>query len=271
MPYLRLSIDKLIKKCYIYHRKGIFNMQRKSGLYQKAEKLRNELGNLESFPVSSAKEILGERDSTLYWSLWSLAKKSYIKRIGKGLYSFEKKKDQVKPILSAKAKRAWKIIDESGYQFFISGLDILSVFAEHIPEYFPTLLFVDKYSRDDVLTLLSKNDLSATTKADYYKNTNKEFILAYATNEFKYSQNGLASFEKAFVDLYYEITRNDYSLPLQELARIYLNMKRRLSFDTNRLIKIASRRNIHYDVRYIVDNEYITPKANEFVKFIHGS
>jgi hypothetical protein len=245
-------------------------MKIRGSLGQKAEILRNKLGNQESFTIASAKEVLGKKDSTLYWSLWNLAEKGYIKRIGKGLYSFEKKESQIKPIVSNQAKRVWKILSESGDNFFISGLDILSIFAEHVPEYFPTLLYVDKNSKDEIITLLTRNNLFIARNADYYRNIPKESIMVYPTNEFNYSENGFASFEKAFVDLYYEATRNDYPLPLQEMARIYLNMKRRTFLDTNRLIKIASRRNIHYDIRYIVENEYITDKAKEFVNLIHG-
>ncbi|MEA2014963.1 MAG: hypothetical protein U9N38_06650, partial [Thermodesulfobacteriota bacterium] len=83
-----------------------------------------------------------------------------------------------------------------------------------------------------------------------------------------YSENGLASFEKAFVDLYYEVTRRKYPLSVQELVRIYINMKRRTSLNTNRLVKAASRRNIHYDIRYIVEHGAITEHAREFVKIL---
>ncbi|MBL7170848.1 MAG: hypothetical protein ISS46_02505 [Candidatus Omnitrophica bacterium] len=244
-------------------------MKKDNLLSQKAEKLRNKLSGLDSFRVATAKEILGEKESTLYWSLWKLAEKGYIRRIGKGLYSFEKKDTEIKPIISTLAKKAWSILNESGNQFFISGLDILSIFVEHVPEYFPTLLFINKYSQDEIVSILSKHNISFNTTSDYNA-INKEVITMHTTNEFNYSQNGLASFEKAFVDLYYEITRKKYPLSLQELATIFLNMKRRISLNTNRLIKIASRRNIHYDIRYIVENKYITEKAMQFVKFIHG-
>lgn len=238
---------------------------------QKASMLGDKLGNLPSFSVASAKEVLREKDSTLYWSLWSLTEKGFIRRIGKGLYSFEQKERNLKPMVSKKAKKTWMILKEAGGNFFISGLDILSIFAEHIPEYFPTILYVDKNSIDETLTLLTRNNLLTTKKIDFYKNYFQEYIIIYPTNEFDYSDNGFATFEKAFVDLYYEITRNDYPLSLQEISRIYLNIKRRTFLDTKRLIKIASRRNIHPDIRFIVENEHITDKAKKIVDLLsHG-
>jgi len=92
-----------------------------------------------------------------------------------------------------------------------------------------------------------------------------ELALLIPTQEFTYAANGLATVEKAFVDLYYEVSRRDYPLSIQELVRIYLNMRRRMSLNTNRMVKIASRRNIQQDIRYIVEHDAITDAAMEFV------
>ncbi|RHQ41053.1 hypothetical protein DWY47_16560 [Ruminococcus sp. AF25-23LB] len=51
-------------------------------------------------------------------------------------------------------------------------------------------------------------------------------VILYTTEDFQYSSEGLASIEKAFVDLYFAITRNGYPLSLQELVRIYQNLSR---------------------------------------------
>jgi hypothetical protein len=92
-----------------------------------------------------------------------------------------------------------------------------------------------------------------------------ELALLIPTQEFAYAANGLASVEKAFVDLYYEVSRRNYPLSIQELVRIYLNMRRRMFLNTNRMVKIASRRNIQQDIRYIVAHDAITDAAMEFV------
>ena len=248
---------------------------KKTFLERKAGILKRKLGNSESFTVSNAEEVLRGKKSTLYWILWSLAEKGYIQRIGKGLYSFYKKDRKIHPILSRLAERTWSILSEAGYEFFISGLDILSVFMEHIPETFPVLLFVGQHSKDEIVEELSKNNLNIASDANFslitrHFSSAKEFVLLYPTVEFTYSENGLASFEKAFVDIYYEVTRNKYPLSIQELARIYINMKRRIPLDTKRLTKIASRRNIHQDIRYIVESRFITEGALKLAEIIHG-
>lgn len=249
--------------------------QKKVSLGKKAAIIRDKLSGKDVFTVSDAESVLGGKRSTIYWTLWNLSRNDYIHKVGKGLYSLEKKEEAVQPILSHLARTVLDILEESGHQFFISGLDILSVFMEHVPETYPVLLFADKYSIDEVYEILSKNNVDVVIRKNSREYATirdipsiRELTLLYPTNEFAYSENGLASFEKAFVDLYYEVTRRKYPLSVQELVRIYINMKRRTSLNTNRLIKAASRRNIHYDIRYIVEHDYITKSAREFATIL---
>lgn len=249
--------------------------QDRLSLVKKNELIINSFKNRDSFNVSDVQEILGEKRSTVYWTLSNLVHKGYIFSIGKGIYSLQRKEKELKPALSSLAAAAIKILKNSGIEFFISGLDILSVFMEHLPETYPTILFAYKYSVNEVSEILAKGGIDAVIDKNF-KNYSaikqissiREIILIKETKEFTYSKNNLAVFEKAFVDLYYEITRKNYPLSLQELARIYLNMKRRIAIDTARLKKIASRRNILEDIRYISDYKRINSKTYEFVEFL---
>lgn len=244
---------------------------------EKAKIIKEKLKNKDIFTISDVEPLLNEKKSTLYWTLWNLVEKGYLSRVSKGLYSIYEKKESISPILSKIGKKIIRILEGSGYNFFISGLDILSVFMEHVPERFPVLLFVEKKGIDAIIDLLTENgiDTVSNVKKDilftlsrFY--STKEIVLVYPTNEFKYSRNGKASIEKAFVDIYYEVTRKEYPLSLQELARIYLNISRRIRLDINRIIKIASRRNLHSDIRYIIENKRISKKAIEFVRIINS-
>ncbi len=95
-------------------------------------------------------------------------------------------------------------------------------------------------------------------------------VILYTTEDFQYSSEGLASIEKAFADLYFAITRNGYPLSLQELVRIYQNLSRLGNIDKKKLITVASRRNIQYDIRFIVENRFITDSAIELEKYLEG-
>ena len=246
-----------------------------SGLQKNLDRIKDRLKNTETFTVLDVEQALEKKKTTVYWILWSLVNKGLLQRRGKGIYSLHWKEDNIAPILSGLAKKIINILDNKGYQFFVSGLDIVSVFMEHIPETYPILLFVHTHSYDDVYDILLKNDMKIT----HYSKANEDFyrrnlsyqsdqIIMYKTKEFGYAKDGLASKERAFIDLYHEVTKKEYSLPFEELVRIYVNMRHRVPLDTKRLLKIASRRNVYYDIRYITENKQITDRAYKFVNIL---
>jgi hypothetical protein len=253
--------------------KDLLNLTGRLKLEDKAALLRERFQDKPDFTISDAASILQEKQSTLYWTLYKLTQSGYISHTGQGLYSFQNKSaESIQPILSNLANRILNVLRETGHDFFISGLDILTVFMDHIPETYPVLLFSEKSATDEVADILSKNkiDVVSYTYIQDYSAIRRmssvgELALLIPTQEFAYATNGLASFEKAFVDLYYEVSRRHYPLSIQELVRIYLNMRRRISLNTNRMVKIASRRNIQQDIRYIVEHDAVTDAAKEFV------
>ena len=256
--------------------KDTLNSIGKLKLEDKAALLRDRFQDKPDFTISDASSVLQEKQSTLYWTLYKLTHGGYISRIGQGLYSFQKRgTESIQPILSTLASRILNVLGETGYDFFISGLDILTGFMDHVPETYPILLFAGKSDADEVADILSRNkiDVVPYTNIQDYSAIRRmssvgELALLIPTQEFAYATNGLATFEKAFVDLYYEVSRRDYPLSIQELVRIYVNMRRRISLNTNRMVKIASRRNIQQDIRYIVEHDAITEAAVEFVNHL---
>ena len=253
--------------------KDQLNLTGRLKLEDKATLLRERFQDKPDFIISDAASVLQEKQSTLYWTLYKLTQGGYISRTGQGLYSFQNRgAESIQPILSTLASRILNVLGETGHDFFISGLDILTVFMDHVPETYPVLLFAGKSDVEEVADILSRNKIDVvpyTNIKDYSAirrmSSVGELALLIPTQEFAYAANGLATFEKAFVDLYYEVSRRNYPLSIQELVRIYLNMRRRMSLNTNRMVKIASRRNIQQDIRYIVEHNAITDAAMEFV------
>jgi hypothetical protein len=253
--------------------KDLLNLTGRLKLEDKAALLRERFQDKPDFTISDAASVLQEKQSTLYWTLHKLTQGGYISRTGQGLYSFQNRgAESIQPILSTLASRILNVLGETGHDFFISGLDILTGFMDHVPETYPVLLFVGKSNAEEVADILSRNKINVvpyTNIKDYSAirrmSSVGELVLLIPTQEFAYAANGLAIFEKAFVDLYYEVSRRNYPLSIQELVRIYLNMRRRMSLNTNRMVKIASRRSIQQDIRYIVEHNAITDAAMEFV------
>ena len=253
--------------------KDLLNLIGRLKLEDKAALLRKRFQDKPDFTISDVASVLQEKQSTLHWTLYKLTHGGYVSRTGQGLYSFQNRgAESIQPILSTLAGKILNVLGETGHDFFISGLDILTVFMDHVPETYPVLLFAGKSDADEITDILSRNkvDVVSYTHIRNYSAIRRmssvsELALLSPTQEFAYAANGLATFEKAFVDLYYEVSRRDYPLSIQELVRIYLNMRRRMSLNTNRMVKIASRRNIQQDIRYIVEHDAITDAAMEFV------
>jgi hypothetical protein len=97
-----------------------------------------------------------------------------------------------------------------------------------------------------------------------------DIVIIYETQSFSFCSNGYASNEKAFVDLYFEITRRNFPLSLQELSRIYSTMHMRGVIDKSKLLQAAHGRNIRPDLRLIVDIKHIHPSAFELARMING-
>ena len=201
----------------------------------KADTLLNAFGKNKSFGIEDAEKVLKEKKSTLKWSMYNLVKKSYLIRKSRGEYIFADKPADVKPVLSSLAKNAIDIIQGSGFNFFVSGLDIVGTFMHHIPESYPVILFTENNSMESVIDLLKESGINAVsekTGTDYESLRSlpsiNEIARIYSTKNFTGVNKNLAGFERAFVDIYYEVTRNKYPLPVQDLARIFLNMNSRI-------------------------------------------
>jgi hypothetical protein len=221
--------------------------------------------------------VLKSKKATLYWDLYNMVEHGYLIRLSKGKYTLNYNAMDDKPLTSLLANKISNILQETGFQYYISGIDILLKHMQHVPDSYPLMLFADKYSREEIENVLLKNNIQVISPnelktRDTVIKLNKlnDIVILYETSKFEYASEGFASNEKAFVDLYYEVTRQEFPLPLQELARIYLHMVLRGVIDKKKLIQAAYDRNTHYDIRFIVESKYINEAAFKFVDMIRG-
>ena len=229
------------------------------------------------FIMSDVEKMFPELSrATIYWLMSELVKKGYIKRERRGMFSFNEWQGKKRISISKDAENLMNIMYETGFSFFISGLDILLKYMHHVPEQYPLMLFVEKEAKSEVKNILSENgygviapiELKEKYEDIIYSGRKEPQVILYLTDSFEFAENGLASIEKAFVDTYYSVTRNGFPLSIQELVRIYENLVRLGNIDQRRTITIASKRSIQYDIRYIVESRYITEEARKFVEIL---
>lgn len=248
-----------------------------SSLEKKYQQISHILGKQATFNIDEVQAIFPNiTKSSLYWNMSKLVDAGYLQRIRNGLYAVNEWKGKQVIALSETAERIQKLLDETGFEYFISGLDILRKYMQHVPEQYPIILFTEKAAKEEVSNILRANsfEISAPTRTkemqERYALThqNNDWVILYQTDSFKFSENSLATTEKAFVDLYYAVTRNEYPVALQELARIYANLTRLGNIDKKKMITVATKRNIQYDIRLIAESKFITEDAIRFVEIL---
>ena len=247
-------------------------------LKQRAAQLRKALKGVSTFSVGDAWRVLGGARATVGWTLWQLTDRGVITRRGRNQYSFQIASRGLAPHLSEDGQRVCALLQETGFGFLITGLDILSPYMLHVPEKFPVLVYTEKSSLGEVTDFLTRQGwvVILMPEGKRGRNTVKiprqsaEPVWLYRTTELLYGHSGLADSERAFVDLYMAVTRHGYPLALQELARIFEAMQGRGVFNLGRRTKVASRRSIAEDVRFLRDYHRISQHAKKLAGYLEG-
>ncbi len=252
-------------------------MGKLSALEKKYTIIEQKLSEQATFYMEDVQAIFPEiKPATIYWNLSKLVEAGYLKRVRKGVYAFNEWKGKTKISLTDDVKRVQELLDETGFDYFISGLDILQRFMQHVPEQYPTILFVDKSAHEEIVNnlvdggfdIVKPSEIKQRYEDSILTGADKKQIIVYDTENFDYEIEGVAIIEKAFVDLYYSITRNGYPLSLQELARVYQNLVRLGNIDKKKMITVSTRRNLQSDIRLIVETPYITDEAMQFATIL---
>lgn len=252
-------------------------MRNNSALESKFEIITQKLGSQQTFYFDEAEKIFPDmKKAYLYWVLSKLVEEGYLKRVRNGVYSFNEWKGKKSISISGDAQKIQNILDETGFSYYISGVDILQKYMQHVPERYPVILFIEKSAKEEIMSVLKDNNFEPVEATqikvvhEKYVFTGAEnpWVVLYQTESFEFAEECLATMEKAFVDLYYAVTRNGYPVALQELVRIYENLVRLGNIDRKGLITVADRRGIQYDIRYIVESKFITEDAARFVEIL---
>lgn len=252
-------------------------MDKNRTLEQRYKKIAEALGEQATFYMEDVKKVFPDMNkSYLYWNMSKLVEEGYLKRVRNGVYSFNEWKGKKSVFLSGTAEKIGNLLDETGFDYYISGLDIFQKYMQHVPEQYPIIVFIQKETREEITDVLRTNSyeiveplkLRERYEIVSYTGQNSDLVVLYQTENFDDSENGVATIEKAFVDLYYAVTRNGYPLALQELVRIYENLTRLGNIDKKKMITVAAKRGIQYDLRFIAEAKFITESARTFVEIL---
>ena len=239
------------------------------------EKLRGQT----TFYIEDVQAIFPEmKQSTIYWNLSKMVGAGYLKRVRTGVYAFNEWKGKTQIALTENIKQVQEALNESGFEYFISGLDVLYRFMQHVPEQYPMILFAEKYAHDEIIhylldagfAVVKPSAIRNQYEAAVLAGMDKKQVIVYDTENFDYEYDGIATIEKAFVDLYFSITRNGYPMSIQELVRVYQNLVRLGNIDKKKLITVSTKRNLQSDIRLIAETPYITEESMQFAMLLRN-
>ena len=133
-------------------------MENRNALESKYQRILNELGEQATFYIEDIQRIFPDmKKSTLYWNMSKLVDGGYLKRVRNGVYSFNEWKGKKNVSLSQTAEKIRDILDETGFDYYISGLDILQKYMLHIPEQYPIVICIQKESKNELTDILTNH------------------------------------------------------------------------------------------------------------------
>lgn len=213
--------------------------------------------------------------ATVSWRLHKLVEQGKLYRTGHGYYSLKNRSEHSAAgydYLQKKSKKVYDAVTEYGYEFYISGLDSLVGEILHIPEQHPVILVVEEIGFDEIKEALNNNEFFAVTEKD--KNLldngtikNKVDVIMLKGKDFSLATDYIADKEKGFVDLYYAITRLEYSFSIPELSRIYESMGRNNSIASIKMKKAAKDRGISIEINWLLELKKVSKKTAEFMAY----
>jgi len=238
------------------------------------------------FSVADAEKILDLSMRSVSLILSELVEVGFIVRIGRGIYVFSEKPTPLVSLetLPEDSRKLYCALENEGIQFALSCLDILVDYTHLILRRYPHFCWVQRGSEDWAMEVIEEAGF-VPLRDPNHDQLNIALDLAPAnkltvirkTTIFYAVDNGLASVERALVDLHYEVTRERYPLDVAELMRIYYTTLTAVSLEFPKMLRYAGLRRFRSEIEWIlwkfkdridIPETYIkkTPSPNKFIR-----
>lgn len=165
---------------------------------------------------------------TVSWHLHRELVKGNIQKDGHGVYvlgSAVPQSEERQGNIPELSKVVYRCLEESGYDFYLSGLDCMNGLGFRVDGSYPVIVCVkDSDLKDTQLLLMREFDLAITEEeidllSEETLKRRIQFVVL-RSSDFTLQKEHFAFPEKAFVDLYYAVTRLEYPLDVSELPHV---------------------------------------------------
>lgn len=238
------------------------------------QELEEYMQNGEELSVRKIYSLFPEiNPKTVSWRLYELVQRGKIYRTGHGYYGLTKIKES-DPVgytyLQKKSQFVYDLAIDYGYGFYISGLDSLTGEFLDVPENYPVLMVAENAGISWMQEIFSHEGLIAVTEKEsqIIKNDtlkDKIDVIILRGKDFSLSFEHIARKEKAFVDLYYAVTRMDYGVSVPELSRIYQSLRRKNTTAKAKIKDAARDRGISTEINWLLEINKAPEKVLEFM------
>lgn len=170
----------------------------------------------------------GMNQKTVSWHLNQEIAKGSIVRSFHGFYALAPSLPDTAERLAAipeLSRQCFSCLDSLGLPFYLSGLDCLNGLGLQVEGSYPVIVCTGKNNMKDIqMELMRSFDLAITEEETLLledeKLKGRISFMVLSSSDSRLQNAGFAYKEKAFVDLYYAVTRLDYPLSRAELPRI---------------------------------------------------
>lgn len=207
------------------------------------------------FSIDDLAKALSVKDNRAHWIMRELIKSRRAVRILRGAYKLAEAKLAVLPREIESMRRHF--ISALTRKFAFTGLSILEPFIHHMPYALIYHLFVEPGSSEEFKhAIKAPHDTAvlinpALNEIEIMLNNTgiKKMIVIRENNYFYSSKNGLASIESAFVDLFFEVTREKILFIKTDLEEIFKSLALNSMVNYSRLLKYAKIRGIKSEIK----------------------
>ena len=217
------------------------------------------------FAVDEASGSLKVSPSTVYSIVKKMTSSGQMTKLASGKYRFGRA-GKIKPSEEIDRLRRF-LLEKETRKFKFTCLSVLEPFLHHVPFVRIYHLFVEKGSGEDVIKNLGEREKSAAKRrkktegvfiAPELNSRETELVVNQAgaqkilmvkeRNYFRYSNEGLASPESAFVDLFFEITREKMPYLETDLDEMMKTMAQKNLINFSALMNYAHDRKIDPEI-----------------------
>ena len=213
------------------------------------------------FTINDLLNRMPYKRSKIYRMLGELIKSKKVARLSRGIYKLSKARSSKIPdeisILSNKLK------EKITRKFKFTGLSVLLPFVHHTPYSIVYMIYVEKGSADDfkekICRLKPDFTILINPKKDdillLINEANKNKILVIKENAFFHGKEyGIAYYDSAFVDLYFEVTRDKIPFMKSDLKEILITLVSNDLINYSRLMRYAHERKLIIEIKNMLLN-----------------